>query len=610
MTVWLVGAALAAAPKGPVSASSEAVSDGGARHAAADAFDGLLSTGWAEGDLGDGVGAWLELKFPSPVDVESVSIFPGWLGGADREIREYGRPKVVTITIETAGEPVVQQERLLDPGERGPLRHDAKIHAPGAKSIKISLDEVVAGGLYSDTFIAEVAVNLVAGAPVPAVGDVATWAASDAGTKAAEAQRTTVAAMYDKIKAAEFGDDPSFDQLQSWASDGAPYLRDRVAKVPQGFKLAALTPDKSAIEALLKLKDSNAIPAIERASLRVTGSLAADLQRRAKFFDAYQELLGGGGRNIQPWGQEGFAKGALRSLGEPLDVAVDHYGKLYVADTGNNRVQRFSVDTGVVEQVWGAGDPGVTEKWFGGTRDAYASGATPGDKDGEFFDPVDLALVSGKDGDSILVLDASARITTIDPNGKIGHVQKLDGIEGSISAGVGGEGHVVVTGKKVVAIWGNQGFVYELADWTDAGKFTLEDGSPTSAVGLPGNKIGLVYGNKLVAYSIDGFRHGDILGGALGRGFQDWAVTLDDRGKLWAVLDTGVVAKFKKPGKVDYTVKVGEYSLDVPRIAVYDDHVFITDHDRILHEDALELKAKAEAGQTGSGLLETGGADE
>jgi hypothetical protein len=43
---------------------------------------------------------------------------------------------------------------------------------------------------------------------------------------------------------------------------------------------------------------------------------------------------------------------------------------------------------------------------------------------------------------------------------------------------------------------------------------------------------------------------------------------------------------------------------------VYDDHVFITDHDRILHEDALELKAKAEAGQTGSGLLETGGADE
>lgn len=215
---------------------------------------------------------------------------------------------------------------------------------------------------------------------------------------------------------------------------------------------------------------------------------------------------------------------------------------------------------------------------------------------------MDLAIVPGKAGDKVLVLDARGRITVIEPNDDIGHVQKI-AAEVGIGPGAGGEGHIVTTHGKVVVIWGNEGFVYDLGDWTELGKFTIEDGVPSSAVAFKNGKLGLVFGSKLVMYSTDGFRHGDLLGDSLGEGYQDWAVTLDERGKLWAVLDTGRVVKFKKPGKVDYAVTVGDYSFENPRLAVFADNVFITERDHILHADALDLRAKEAAGVVGAGTM-------
>ncbi|MEZ4238890.1 MAG: hypothetical protein R3F59_22605 [Myxococcota bacterium] len=374
-----------------------------------------------------------------------------------------------------------------------------------------------------------------------------------------------------------------------------------MASVP-GWRVAALQPDKTSIEALLKLKDSNAIGAIERASLRVTGALAKDLERRAKLFDAYQELLGGGGRNAAPWGTSGIARGALRGYGAPLDVAVDSYGGVYVADTGNNRVQRFAIDTGVVDEVWGAAEGDVTDAWFAGTREPYASGAAPGKEDGQFVNPADLAVVPGKEGDSLLVLDGVGRLTLIDPAGKVAHVQQVPG-EIGISEG---EGHVLYGKGKVVVVMGNEGYVYKLSDWSELGKFELQDGVPSSAVLFKNGKLGLVYQDKLILYSTDGFRHGDLLGDSLGNGYEDWAVALDEKGKLWAALDTGEVVKFKKPGKVDYRVPIAQYSISVPRLGVYADHVFVTTDDKILHADAYELHMSAETGTSVSGELDLG----
>ena len=172
-----------------------------------------------------------------------------------------------------------------------------------------------------------------------------------------------------------------------------------------------------------------------------------------------------------------------------------------------------------------------------------------------------------------------------------------------IAPGAGGEGHVVYGKGQAVVVWGNEGFVYDTATWADPVRFEIEDGVPSSAVMFKNGKLGLAFGKRLVLYATDGFRFGDLLGDTLGTGFQDWAVTLDQDGKLWAVLDNGTVVKYKKPGKVDYAVSIGEYSFEVPRIAVFDDVVFVTERDRILRADALDALAKQQAGATGAGTL-------
>lgn len=593
-----------AAATGP-KASSEATDSDGTKHVAAHAFDGLLSTAWAEGATGEGVGSTLELRFERPVDVTTISIWPGMLDGSNREIREYGRPKLVTIELQLAsGEPVVKQERLLDPGETGPFRHDVTLEAKQARALVLKIDEAFAGGIHSDLYIAEVAVNFVAGTPDPKTVEVATWLASEQGRAAAEAHRAQAIAQFDQISGADFGDRDALRTLMDWTVDGAPYLREKVAKVnvPYGFRVGAIQPDPTSIDALLKLKDANAVPAIERAALRVSGAMADDLLRRAKLFDAYTELLGAKSRNVGPWGQEGIAQGMLRSFGEPLDVAVDEYGGVYVADVANNRVQRFGIETGVVNRVWGNAEPGVTDAWFVRGREPYASGAAPGEADGEFTNPVDLAVMPGKDGDSLLVLDARGRLTLIGPDEKVAKVVKVPA-EVGIAPGAGGEGHVVSGKKVVVVIWGNEGYVYDPETWADPVKFAIEDGVPTSAVMFSNGKLGLAFGDKLVLYATDGFRFGDLLHDTLGTGFQDWAATLDQDGKLWVVLDNGTVVKYKKPGKVDYAVKIGEYSFDAPRMAVFDDVVFVTERNHILRADALDALAKQEAGATGAGTL-------
>jgi tripartite motif-containing protein 71 len=44
---------------------------------------------------------------------------------------------------------------------------------------------------------------------------------------------------------------------------------------------------------------------------------------------------------LTTWGSEGSGDG---QFGEPGGIAVDGAGNVYVADTGNNRVQKFKQD--------------------------------------------------------------------------------------------------------------------------------------------------------------------------------------------------------------------------------------------------------------------------
>ena len=71
---------------------------------------------------------------------------------------------------------------------------------------------------------------------------------------------------------------------------------------------------------------------------------------------------------VAEWGSPGVDPGQFN---EPIGIAVDASGNVYVSDTGNNRIQKFNPD-GVLLETWG----------------------TAGDKEGEFERPMHLHVDS------------------------------------------------------------------------------------------------------------------------------------------------------------------------------------------------------------------------
>ena len=582
------------ADAGSTSASSFLVDDDGVKHTAALAFDGQLTTGWAEGDLGVGEGAWLEVRFDRPVEVSSVSIWPGDLTKGTRSLKEHGRPHTVTVSLDVGGEePVTAEARCRDAAELGPLRVDVPIEGK-ARSMRISLDQAYAGYIRNDTYIAEVAVNFVDGVNPPSVERLNTWRDSDAGKKAAEKHREAVIAEFDRIDQSEFGDRDAMAVLMGWAANGSPWLASRVKRdVAPGFRMQTLPPDDVALQALLKLKDANAIPAIEMASLRSRGKQQRTLASQAAYFRAYGDLVGGGRRSIDIWGESGWEKGALEGLGEPLSIGMGEYGDIYVSDTANNRVQAFGPD-GAVRLVIGASSPVVSNEWFGKRRDWYVAGSGAAEEDARFVNPVDLVVHGSKGGEVIAVLDSSGRLQRFSDAGAFLGSSEV-GAETGISPGVSGEGHVVRHKKGYAVVWGNEVFLID-----DAGEVSepwrIEDGVPMTAT-MVGSKLLLGFRGEAVSYTVDGFRLGTTLKSELPRGWEAFDLVLDDRNKLWAITDNGWAIKYKKPGKIDFQVRFVDYPIDVPRAVVQDDFLFVSTNGKILQFDALEKLEEAEASE-------------
>jgi sugar lactone lactonase YvrE len=298
--------------------------------------------------------------------------------------------------------------------------------------------------------------------------------------------------------------------------------------------------------------------------------------------------MSGGRRNIAAWGEAGWEVGALRSFAEPLAVEVDRFGGLYVADTGNNRVQRFNQD-GISDKQWGATQPDVSHLWFEGTRTWYASGAAAGDEQGSFVNPVDVELIPGKEADKLATLDATGRVQIFDEEGRplIGWTVRVDH---KMQDKVGGEGYLawVPQKKQLLVFIGNTAVVFTL-DSEEVARWEVKDGTPNAVeVGKDG-KLYMAFGSDVNLYSTDGFRFSTVIDKTiLGEGFEDIDVTRDEAGRLWVLTDTGWVFNFKKPGKLDWKVRISDIPLERPRFSVAQGMVFVTDRDRILRADALQ----------------------
>ncbi|MCB9665600.1 MAG: discoidin domain-containing protein [Alphaproteobacteria bacterium] len=598
-TAWVRGLALAAlclpavASAASTKASSELEERDGTKHPASLAFDGLLTTAWAESEAGTGEGSWLRLDLDRATEVRSISIWPGDLRRGQRSLRENGRPHTVTVQLLDGKDVVAEQEvRVRDGAEHGPQRIDVPLQGT-ARAVQLRIDKAYAGYVYNDTYITEVALNLVDG-PQADTSRLQGWLASKAGVAAAQKQEEAAIELFGRISTAELGDREALDTLLDWAGDGAPFLRARVASdVPPGFRVAALVPDATAIQALLKLKDPNAIPALERAALRSVGAEQAKLEAYVSYYEAFGELKGGGRRSLPLWGTEGWERGALRSFGEPMGVGLGEDGSIYVADVANHRIQVFSPEGTVLREI-GLGKPGITDAWFQGRRRHYVAGKEPSTKEGGFSTPLDLDVIKGSAGDELLVIDAQGRIQWMDAEGRVLKAWKVRG-ELAPVPGVGGAAHLRLVKKNVVVFWGNEAIVFDL-EGNETGRWTVDAGAPLSVLVQRNGRLVLGFRSEAANYGLDGYRYGTVLTeDDLPLGREAWDMVYDDRGKLWVVTDNGWAVKFKAPGREDYRVRWIDIGVVCPRAAVRDDQLTVVASGKVHRVDALQTRLDAEA---------------
>ena len=579
-----VPAAAYAAPAPRVKASSVHKTDD-TEYPAELAFDGLLGSVWLEGEQGAGKGAWIELDLRTSTAISSVSLWPGNLSEGKKSYREYSRPHTISVTLD--GKPLGNPIRILDEAQRLDIPVDQQ-----GKVLRITIDEVYEGFVFTDCAISELAIDYVE-SKGSAQEELEEYLASEEGQTARQDWLDELDAQYQTHKRAEFGAPASLAWIMDAAGDGAHWLREPVQKrVPMGSRAQALHSDKEAIDALRKLKDANSIPAFEMAQLRATGDDRAWLEELVEIFYAYQELIGGGNPNVPYWGETGWAEGAMQSFGEPIPVVVDRFGSVYVADVGNNRVQRFA-ENGRPDRVWG-GSPDIADTWFGRGRPWYVSGSAPGDGPGQFHNPIAVELIPEKEMDLIAIMDAERRVQIFDPDGNqlIGwHLNTNREVEPAL----GGEGHLAWLDSKglLYAFFGSEAIAFDIHG-QELLRFDITDGTPNDVLAYKG-KFLLVYRDAVVRYEADGFRDRIMWDmDDFDQGYEDVDLALDEEGRIWAVTDTGRAFKFKRPGKLEFQVDISEYSLEHPRFCVRDGLLHATDRDRIIVIDALQKRMDEE----------------
>ncbi len=562
---------------GPAASSFKEASDGDLKPALA--FDGLLQTAWSEGAAGYGEGEWLELDHGRSTEMKSLSIWPGNMTQGSDSYEQYTRPKLIRILVD--GEQLGEPHRLVD--EWG--RVDIPLGVTGRK-VRVVVDEVFEGIVYSDLYLTEVAVDFV---------EYGGAERADGWWKGREAERMweqhdgNIADQFAAYKEAEFGDREALAELMDLAVDGPLLARKRIPNYAKyGYRAQAIRGSGKALEAIRKLRDANGISALELAASRAVEGDREDLLEQVEIFRAIQELQSGGDRNIPYWGQSGWEPGALQGFGEPLAIEIDQLGNVLVADVGNSRIVQFD-DQGRATRSWGGAKADITNTWFSRGRPWYVSGAAPGEGSGEFTNPLDVELIPGKESDAFAVLDATNRVRVFDEEGRpvISWTVEVRSVP---EPALGGEGYLAWVPKKktLVAVIGDDVVGYNLQS-EELFRWELEDGTPNAMEDLPNGKLLFDYHDEIVQYSLDGFRFGTIIDTKIIKGgFEDLDLTLDEKGKLWVFTDTGWVYKFKKPGKVDLAVRLTDDYIKRPRIAVQDGILLYTTNDTVHTIDVLQ----------------------
>jgi hypothetical protein len=591
----LLLAGLTVASAGTPRASSELKNDKG-HFSARNAFDGLLSTSWAEGDRGSGKDSWLELDLLRASQIDTVSIWPGDLSRGKKSQVEYARPGRVQVIVD--GQPQGEPVRI----DEGVRRVDIPVGAKGRR-LRIVMVEAEEGYVFQDLHIAEVSINYLLEDPAK-TAKLEAWLGTTTGQRAKDAWKEELNGAYEACKAADFGDREKFAFLSDAVADGAQFLRPMVNRyVPEGYRAQAMASSKRAQKAVRLLKDPNAIPSLQLAKTRAHGSDAVFMQEQVEIFGAYADLIGGKNRNVGYWGEPGFVLGGLQSFGEPLNLEANRDGQVYVADLGNNRIQLFG-DNGKPMRQWGPA-PDITNRYFSTSRTWYASGAAPGEDSGQWVSPIDVDVIPEKEVDGFVGIDALGRVQVYDSEGRRKISWTVE-TRRDPRPGVGGEAYVSWNPKKslLLTIMEDEAVVYTLES-EEVARWGVVDGTPNAVEVMPNGKLLMAFGREVIMYSMDGFRHGTVIAyEQLDEGFEDMDITRDEDGAIWILTDTGYVHKWKNLKKKEFSLRVIDRPLTHPRMAVNQGIVFIVSDDQIERIDAYQMRidkaaAEAEAARKG-----------
>jgi hypothetical protein len=561
---------------GPKFSASSHKSSSTSDNSASKAFDGLLSTSWGEDKPGQGVGEWLAVDFGKDVAIETISVWGGDFSGK----REWkSRARVAEATVSWTG-PEGADEKTIEIGDRF-ARRDMNIGAT-VRTLKIQIDEIHEGAVFADAHIAEVAFDFrkkpdasLAEAVEKKVGSSRTL------RKQRDAAATELdTALESCINNVDYS--ANLRKIGGIASRGAEY---RVAVVqsviPVGYRLQMLSFDEDAVVALGQLKDANAIPYLDiaAAGARDHGDREWLLQGVARF-EAQAELKRSMRSTVPNWGSTGMEKGAFKSRGEPMSISADSQGNLWVADTGNNRVQRLT-SMGTADLVIG-GDKAIVTSWFGDESEPYASGSKAGREPGQFMQPM---FVTVGNYDNVMVIDADLRVQTFDPEGKPIAQWQLDTRWRPRSGAGNGTPLITWLDDNFYIIVRDEVWVYN-AEGEKQNQYNLAGGKVQAAVIAAKGKLLVrhVGSREITEYKPqDGFKQGRwIKQDVPDDGSEDWDMATDEKDGLYVVTDAGKVYHFNKRGKYLGEIPVFENPKDTPRVAVFDTLIFVSAKDKIV----------------------------
>ena len=575
----------------------------GMKHVASHVVDGRLDTVWADGAISNGVGSWIELDLSTTTKIDTLSIWPSSFVKGKKDWNEYSRPKLIQLHVDgnVFGDPI----RLLDVA--GPVHLD--IGTKGRK-IRIEILESYEGGVYKELVISEIAINFFTEESAGILKRWDEYLKSKNAQKFQEKSDVKVEELFFAYQDAD-GDRESLRLLMEIAGEGPEWKRQKVSSyVPEGYRLQAIEPDPKALEALRKLRDSNAIPALENAAYRSNGFLYKKLMRDAEYYYALRELTGGPNRNVPAWGTSGWSQGEMQGFGEPLAIEMNPLGQVMVADTGNHRIS-FYDEKGLVQSTWGITEPSITDVWLSQGRPWYVAGATPKLEGNGISSPLDVVVLPKKVKKEVTfegyVLNGDGSIVHLNSEGQLLSRGITNPSLGVVS-GMGGTGYLAYISKKhiICAIIQTEGICLQERKRTeeDIGietelvleevsrfEITSSDGMPSAVEVVKGSKMYISFVNQIVHYSYDGFRNKVVVSkDILGSNFEYMDVTVDEKGTMWVLTDASELYQFSASGTLLDKMTIERFSLKHPRIAMHDEMLYVSSEDQIRLYDIKQMR--------------------